>query len=622
MVGHPQLPDTHFGWLQTLGVFFVFLQFLLSIHVWGSLLFQVLPDSVKQSQKLPSMAKLVFSLAFGSLFLAFWIAVFAALGVVGKSYVLPELLFLLSPLLYFRKEFRKNASFAPAMGPSLLILFLVAVRLLDSWRLLPHGDVLMYHLSAPRIWFDTGTFESLLPNPVYLQASFFEYLYQWGNLIFAGEPGQGLVASELFSQMLHAGLGFGGTILCLASIFEYFGLNRWSCVIAALMGANYGSLSWTVSIAKNDFGTTLWGLSGVLFFLIVETWTPALLVTLGVLLGVSFFAKLTSGFFLIIFCLYLFWKFLRWGSFLHAVRNGFCIAGGMILGGMPIWLRNWSLTGNPVFPTLNGVFKSPYLGNSFQAAVDQHHLLHFSGTLTEWLAIWDRLKTESSLFPMMFIGLICIFVSKKVRTVLGEFGWVAWISFVLFLGTVGIKADLRWFGIGWVFLFSVGATGVFLFIQNLPSAKIRKAGLWIVAGLILGFCQFPFHVIGKAVKGKFPSPESQVYNTTAGAAKKWFREHADPKAHVLTTGDTETYFISAWNPIIATVFPAADAMIASQPSMEIFGAFLAANHFKYVLDLKDYQGGRSLQAQAMEPLLQQMRAKVIHEDASGKIYEL
>lgn len=574
------------------------------------------------------LSKLTFQFAFGSIFLSLLMADFSWLGWVGLNHAFFLILILWAPLLIRSSRaqlFKWNWIYG-------VMIFLVLIRVLDAARLLPHGDVLLYHLSATRIWFDTGTFKSLLHNPVYFQISFFEYLYQWGNLMLAGQPGEGLVASELFAQMLHASLGFGGTLLCFTALFETFGLSLWAALLSALMGATYGALNWTAAIAKTDYGISFWVLAAVLFFKCFDPNTPWMLFGLGVLLGVGFFGKLTSGFFIIVFCGYFFLTHLKQTSFFRTFLDGVLMALGILVGGAPIWIRNGVLTGNPFFPTLNGIFKSPYLGPSFQQAVDQHHLLHFSVSFDEWRVIWNRIHADSSLYPLVGIGLILIFTLTRLRKNLGDFSWIAWISFILFLGTVGLKADLRWFGVGWVFLFGVGGAGPFLFLEteffNLPKNKmLKKIGISSLSVIILGFCQFPYHVVAKALTGRFPYPEAQVLATTGGSAKIWFRKNAEPGARVLTTGENETYFISPWNPVVATVNPEVDALLLTQTvskplTAETLKQFLNMHHFRYILDLKSYDGGRFPPSLILEPLLKELNTKVIYQDQFGTIYEL
>lgn len=226
------------------------------------------------------------------------------------------------------------------------------------WRVEAMGyDVLSYHMQLPREWLAAGQMAGLRHN-VY---SYFPSLLEAGYMQIAAMRGSAIGAVYV-CQLFHASFAIfaAAAIACTAANFV-----RWS---GAVVGAAvFLSLPWVIitgSLAYNEMAVIAFAAASliVLFDVANERWYGA--TAIGLLLGASVLVKLTAGFMVAvpigIVLLTRLNHALRWRKpreWPVGARSAVIAAVAALVVVSPYLVRNYTWTGNPVFP-----FATSHLG--------------------------------------------------------------------------------------------------------------------------------------------------------------------------------------------------------------------------------------------------------------------
>ncbi|MGK5089993.1 hypothetical protein WDW86_20775 [Bdellovibrionota bacterium FG-2] len=543
--GPPRDPDVLFGWEQNIGTFCVFLFWASCVLAWG--------------RGLCVLFRLEHLGWFGAVLIgtlgASWSAMaLGHLGLVGSSSSGLVVVLLLAGFgLILTQRRSQTGRTAPDLNDGIfpdfkrLLVFLL-VALLLGFRLLhaflAHGtsDPALYHLLAPRLWFDRGEIYFSENAPILFQASFWEYLFLWGNLLLGGPSGKGLIEGQLFGQWTHVLFGGGGVILALQFFLKNFFKSSVSLGFVILCGISSSSLGAIASLAKNDWGVIFWALSGGLLLLNGAVSGRVLQNVLGgIVLGVAFVSKVTLGVWIFFFLFF-------WCVFVSVRRPRVMglVAIGFALGSFPILLRNYLATDNPVFPTLNFIFRSPWVSPSYQLSTQAEHggLVLLPGLL--WVRLKFFVRDSYWFWGLAFLPFvwrqICWVRSLRVLVFTS-------ISVVLFFLFWEFRFGfLRWAGPGLVFLGVFSGWFTVLFIQRFFRSWFHQEVSLIILLLVIAASGSSFWILNNPIFSDSPSlhiRDPLVH--LGGDSKAWLRMNAKPWDLIVTTGDNQLYYLSSLN---------------------------------------------------------------------------
>jgi hypothetical protein len=234
---------------------------------------------------------------------------------------------------------------APVAGVILAAMFIVPGAL---WQRLPesepHGyDVLIYHLQAPREWFDAGRIVELRHN-VYSYLPFNVEMHYLLAMHMRSSPWKGMFVAQIMHAMMMA--------VSVLAVYACARTSRRASAICA--GTLTLCIGWTAvlaPIAYNEAGAILMLASATALLTGAmqsrQRWNWRTMLLVGLLLGFATGAKLPAGFVAL---------GLIAGAAVQAIRMRWALSPiGLAAAGAAIaiapWLaRNAVWTGNPVFP--------------------------------------------------------------------------------------------------------------------------------------------------------------------------------------------------------------------------------------------------------------------------------
>jgi hypothetical protein len=593
--GPPADPDGDFGGLQILGAFLVFVFFAHATLAWGNLLARAAGVSDRS---------LFVAAALGTAGAALASFALSHAGLIGPARAdLLRGLLLLGLAVDAGLSLRKASAPSPSLSPPastlverLLVTTLVAVVVLLSLKgAVPdgHPDPLYYHLLGPRLWSAEG--RAYLPPqmPIVYLCWMWEYLYVWGHSLLGGAGAEGLIEGQLFGQWTHAVLGTGGCALALAALFRAHGADRVGSLLAALAGTCAAAMVWTGPLAKNDYGSSFWGLAGCALCSLPAWRTPARLVIGAALVGLSLTAKLTVAFTILpLFAACLF--FPRSLVPLGGKGTG-AVFLGLVLGSIPILSRNLLATGDPFFPLFAARLSSVPLSQTWE-----EHLVTFSG-LAEGagqssLALgWERLALLFRQSPLVLCLALPI-VLPRARfgrpAFLPLWGAVA-TALVLYGTVVGERASLRLLGPGNLLVCGVSVLCLDWAAKALPAARTAIIGL--SAAFVLFLCDLPWRIGLDLIE--LPPARDLIrhanrfvkYNPVGGDAKAFLRQHARAGELVVSLEDNRLYYLAHLDVVAIQETRELDARFRGLSDPAAFAAALKQMKARYVLDTTDWR---------------------------------
>jgi hypothetical protein len=281
---------------------------------------------------------------------------------------------------------------APAVGQALLALFVVvvlAVVLLSALGPSYEYDDLAYHLAGPKNFIGRHRVFPLYEVPNAQFPKNVEMLFTFGMLLH----------NDVTAKLIHLLLGLVTIVAVHGFAARY--LKRGAGWIAAAVLACSPLFIWEMRTAHNDVGLALYVFAAT-YATCVWLWSGErswfrLAVVLSVFsLGIKYWALLAVA---ISACL-VFAVRLRQSGARPALRDAAKFAACAALGLIPWGIISLQFTGNPLFPLLNDLFRSPYWTRAHTTmAVEQ---LRSGGVqvgltnLGELAGIWWRMLVDQS----------------------------------------------------------------------------------------------------------------------------------------------------------------------------------------------------------------------------------
>lgn len=298
-------------------------------------------------------------------------------------------------------------------------------------------DVREYHLQGPKEWLQSGSI-SFLRHNVYTSFPFLSEMLSLAAMICAGDWYAGVLSGKLLLAVFQ--------LLSFCSVLAIS--ERWlGRKVSPLAGLIYITSPWTLRIsliAYAEGALSCYLTISLLLILVLnsklrEQQTVLPWLVAGVLMGSAMASKYTGLLQVIIplcvVCVVQFLKLIRdapRGTERRERLRQFLAAGSMVLVGIllacgPWLLRNWSDTGNPVYPMAYQVFGgaewNPALEERWQRAhgAPEHEIWRLPGHL---LDVGIRNTWVSPLLLMLgFPGLIFLRRSPVLVSIAAIVGW-------------------------------------------------------------------------------------------------------------------------------------------------------------------------------------------------------
>jgi hypothetical protein len=495
--------------------------------------------------------------------------------------------------------------------PAAVFLLVFSVRSLAASLPSQHGDPLLYHLLGPRLWMEAGGFlmHPHLPNA--LLASSWECLYLWPQLLwFSLSPMHGLVEAQIFSQWLHLFLAWGGSALLVMRLFRGTVRERWLPLsgFAALFVAG---LQWTAPLAKNDAGIAFWCLGAIVYFIAAledRGWRPGLLS--GLFSGLAVCGKITALVSLAPILGALLIASRPWKTRSFFPKESASWLSGFAAGSLPVYFRNFLLSGNPFFPLFPRLFPSPWISKSWEAHFSQVVPSSPLHAFPRVLGRAPELLHESPWIPAALLSLFFYSWNRPSRVPLVA---ACFFSYALFVVTQAPEIELRYLGASLLILSAGGACFLLRIAERLPAGRAPSAAAFLLLAGMLASSRLPLHVARKIWAS--PLGAEFLKSHSAGEAKAWIRANAGDGFTVLA-GDNETYYLTPVGVTVLTERSDLDEANAQTDFPRFVQVLCRLTHARYLLDARPKIGvGNKFGAAALAPAM-------VFSGQGAQIYDL
>jgi hypothetical protein len=534
-------------WLAIIGMFVLWLASLracgLQLGKWAGV-----PDS-----------PVGIHLALGSLLFAMLAWALASLG-----WLRPELRFFLYafqaaalawiPLAPFRFSARQALPWAP-----LTLLF--ALNLLDSFVIHPYWDPLHHHLVGARLFWENGRMYFPETAIAAYQEGGFELLFLWPHFYFAQAGGLGLLAVQIFAQLTHTVLGFGGSLLAAYALAKQWLPSPSWRALAVTLFALPASLQFAIPTAKNDWGIVLWIMAG-LWLLGQLANRPA--AAAGMLFGFAFLAKVSAGFTLVGLPLMF---FLRRGT----SRPFLLFIAGCCLGALPLAWRNWSATGDPLFPVLGNQFFEAAYGPAWRDALAQYIRSPLG------LARAKELFGEYPLAPLAILTPLLAFSRRELLSLRAAAAAIG-LGGLLYSFLAGEATELRLWGAS----LPLSALLVVVGAQR-ASERLRRPARVAGVLLVLLALYLPYRWDALARIPRIPEAHLQARRYISGEAQGWFRDHFQPGWRAALLVESRSYHSIPFPVVRPWDAPQLDSLLQGAGSAPEFIRRLRAAGFTHLI---------------------------------------
>lgn len=616
--------DATFTPFQLLSVVALFIIWALSLLGWAAGLRKLL-----RIESLGWPVSLAISMVIHSLLVAF----LGSLGFIGLGSS-PFFIFMvgagLSLVSFLFKKDNLQSYIAPVFNyyrsrtsPWLqwILLSALIATLVDAGirTLIPWGntDPLFYQLLAPRLWFERGKIYFPAGAPLTFMASYWEYLHIWALELISGSPGRGLIEVQFFAQLTH----FMGYLACGLVIERVCRVNfkarPETTLLALVCVASMRSMLKYSHFAKNDWGGAFWILAGCSLLFIFNPMRQGdensryqnlkSILVAGVLLGAGAAAKFTNLPFIAIIVAFSFLSevFSRKKELLRILIEILGFGAVFMTTSLPYFLRNYGITGDPLFPFFTRVFKPRIpITQEFEIFTGSYENPHFHltlGSLLKFLYFIFKFDVASALIPItLILGLIFWKSRAPGYAILAA----ATASICLFL-TQGPLTEMRHFGAPLI-LFSAFAPLSLEHYLNFAEnkwAQIKKfrlrvvthlsllaAALYLSGGIFTEGTEFERN-LPEFIEYWLEAPPPNLYlvlRQEAGIMKAWLRANAAPNTRVVISGDDQFYYLPHLQPtsyeLSAEVPLEARATSTHEENMEQTLRALSQAGFRYLGD--------------------------------------
>lgn len=502
----PLGPDIVFGSGHVLGLFLLFFFFVLSLFSWGLI-----------AARIVSIYELITALLLGTVIMAISAFLLLSVGAMNSENKFVAMVLLnLGPGIYSYLQYKKPLSLVSPEYNLGIIPFLILMTFCFPLALYPNAfpDPLIYHLVGPRKWLEAGSILFGAEDPGIFYASYWDFLYVWSHLLLGGKNDGGLVAAQIFSQLLHWGLGgilLYGALLKFAAFLNVSKANQSWVAAFCLYSMSYIP---SLSLGKNDWGISAWLLWGCLFCLNPLGRNSKYLGFF--LIGLAVGAKFSYGLFALPFAIYFLWQ---------EPKRIFPLA-LTLMGIAPILVRNYCATKNPFYPILDSVFPTPLWGptwSNISAYEGQGLKLAKLALRIKDLFVDNYLNWGLILLPFLWIK------EKRIRVV---FLLVA-SGYLFFCLKSGFKAEPRLFGPGLLLVTLISLSSVLNKVKSTWSA----IALFLVIVLT---CNFPWKSF--ELYYGMESYAHAIRNFNSGNALAWLRLNVVPEDKILSVSESRLYY--------------------------------------------------------------------------------
>lgn len=358
-----------------------------------------------------------------------------------------------------------------------LVSFCAVVRVFPIFTFQTHDDPFLYHLSLSEIWIDLGTAGVVVDNITSGYSLAVEHLYLFLKLYGGGNSEQNALA-----QWIQCFLGWGTFLACLLALFRHV-MNSFERVVLALLFLSPNLLFFAL-LPKNDaFVAAIGGLA----FLGLRSRK------IGLFYGACFMAlgtKVTAAVGLVAIGLH----YLLGGLRVDLRQRLSVLTHGALLCVVPFaafGINNYLVTGNPLFPLMNNIFKSPYGPQMMESVVGE--MTPFSFSLESLMAAVGALFQDQPLIPVCLVlsTLSLIYLKaqglklnrgpRELGSFLG-FGLMHFLVILVFLGPYGPVESRH-------YLLALGIllpASVMLLLRLVDSRRGRQSILLVCALVGLG----------------------------------------------------------------------------------------------------------------------------------------
>lgn len=533
---------------------FQFVLWIIAMRGWGAQIATLLGSDLPEEGKW---------LGLGAFFYALIAFTLSALGLLRPELRWALILWnalgiALSPSI---KIPRLHFILAIACAPIAVLLTLLSI---DSLVIHPYWDPLHHHLLGPRIWWEQGKVYFPSERISAYQEGGFEQLFLWPHFFFAGKGGLGLLPVQIFAQLTHFLLGFGGSLLLAHAFLRREIAAPGGRIFALMLFAIPASLQFGIPTAKNDWGMVLWTLTA--FSLLGERTVRATFVS-GLLFGFTLMAKISSVYAILPILLLSLFLF----STLRRPKVLLTLAGGILLGILPLALRNFLGAGNPFFPVFANWFPHAALGPTWREALAAYQSGHVSILIR--LFEWSR----EFLFAPALVALPLLW-RRRESALVRALAFALPLGLILFYLTAGEPTELRLIGV--CLPISGLLAGILLdrLMQRLP---YRESLPLLLIALLVPFLPFRWDALSRIKK--ISHPEEQARGYIGSEAQAWFRNQfvAGQKAALLV--DTRLYHSMPYPIVRIWDAPALDAKVREAKSAPEFLAILKKEGFSHLI---------------------------------------
>jgi hypothetical protein len=305
---------------------------------------------------------------------------------------------------------------------------------------LPHAyqDPYHYHLYAPLRWWKEGRIFFASDYPTLFSANYWEHLHIWSLALFHGQATQ-ILSVQIFGQLLHTVLGLGIFVWAFYLVLKEYGFSHILGWVCALVAASIPLILWTSWHAKNDYGGFFWVFTSLLLWqqylkqsTVRSRFSSVFLI--GICLGVGIYSKYTLVFFVAPFLLL---------SLIAVPQITLVLILGIGISFLPIALRNYIFTHNPVYPFLGDLFGSnallpPTVLSIFPDKIGLGSGHAFNDCL---LALQTILMHEPVLFASLFAPLLLTLAKQRGRYItLFRLGALPFLSVLMIVLVMGLSA--------------------------------------------------------------------------------------------------------------------------------------------------------------------------------------
>lgn len=524
--------EASFGWGPKLQVFAVVASLLVSMLALGE-------RAGRRLLHLGAADSLLLAPALGSVMFAFAAFAFAHLGMLGPSLRWPWIMAAFSPLLFGLPSaagFRWRGLSGPEKLAVAYVFLLLATKLTEGFKLQSIGDPFTYHLAGPRFWYQEGGARWSDELPVLFQTGPWDCLYLWAYQLLGGHGSEGLVAGQHAAQWLVAGLGSLGVPGAAAVLARKLtSSDRARVSFAVLILVSDSMFTAYTHTAKNDTGSLLWIFAGCALSMLAAE-RPRAAPGAGFLLGAGVAAKFTAGIFAAPWALT--WVIFHRGR--KKLAAGFLAAGSLAL--IPLALRNYLATGNPFYPSLNGIFRSEMLLPSWERYLSGFQAGNWNQTRFEAL-LTDLFTTTPPanrlVFPVMALAGLSLAL-KRNEASLPVFRFLPFLCLPLFGFVVGDSAELRLGAPITVMLSILVADELYSWAKRLAGARAAGIGAAALFAWSAATSRIPLYAFHQAPR--YSPSHLALHELSGGPGKAAVREHV-PGGETVFVDDGEFYYL-------------------------------------------------------------------------------